>query len=217
MIKATIPRKKSQFEKRKEEKVTERIILEGVESLRVEKVTTTVELIRELDPETNQLLSVKSNKKVAEKVEISSCFSLTEVSPEEITGFREQKVPSFVLKVDGKLYHTEVPKNINLISLNIFGKHQCAIGTSVCHRLSAASDEQGGCEKVRKRSKYIERYPWIVTGYEAFNTKNEWFVVVKCLHYEECPPREKLKISEIKRRKISLALFFCDDVEDLED
>lgn len=111
------------------------------------------------------------------------CFPLIEVTPEMLADYRKKGISSFVLKVEGKLFYSAIPNNISFVSSTILGSHKCAIAGHECHRLSTASDEEGGCEKVRNCSNYIERYPWITTGYETFNTKHDSFVVVNCLHY----------------------------------
>lgn len=193
---------------------TKNIVLEGVKTLRAEKITTTFKVVRELHPKTNQPFKVVSKEQVDEKVEPLN-FPLTEVTPEKLANYRKKGVSSFVLKVDGKLYYTAIPDDISFYSSTILGAHQCAVTSHECHRLSAASDEEGGCEKVRNRSNNIERYPWITEGYETFNTKHDSFVVVNCLHYEKCPPRKPRTTAEINKAKLSLAQFVWDDVETL--
>ena len=196
-------------------KITKNIVLEGVKTLRAEEFTTTFKIVRELYPN-NQPGRIISKEKINERVEHLN-FHLKEVTPETLADFRKNGVPSFVLKVDGKLYHTEIPDNINFVSSSILGAHQCAVIKAECRRLSAASDEEGGCEKVRNRSNYIEKYPWITTGYETFNTKHDSFVVVNCLHYEKCPPQKNLTTSQINNARLTLAQFIWDDVESLAE
>jgi len=190
------------------------ITLEGVKMLRAERITTSYEVVRELHPKTNKPFKTVSKKQIDQKVE-PLCFPLIEVTPEMVCDYREMGIPSFVLKVEGKLYYSAIPNNINFVSSEILGQHKCAVVRCECHRLSAASDEEGGCEKVRNRAKYIERYPWITTGYETFNTKHDSFAVVNCLHYEPCPPRKKRTTTEVNAAKLSLAQFVWNDVETL--
>lgn len=193
---------------------TKNIVLEGVKTLRAEKITTTFKVVRELHPKTNQPFKVVSKEQVDEKVEPLN-FPLTEVTPKKLANYRKKGVSSFVLKVNGKLYYTAIPDDISFFSSTILGAHQCAVTSHECHRLSAASDEEGGCEKVRNFSNNIERYPWITEGYETFNTKHDSFVVVNCLHYEKCPPRKPRTTAEINQAKLSLAQFVWDDVKTL--
>lgn len=214
---ATTPKTQKKFKTTKEvSKVTKNIVLEGVETLRAERFTTTFKVVRELHPKTNLPVRVVSKEQIDEKVEPLN-FPLTEVRPEELADYRKKGVPSFVLKVDGKLYYTAIPDNISFVSSNILGAHLCAVAGHECHRLSAASDEEGGCGKVRNRSNYIERYPWITTGYETFNTKHDSFVVVNCLHYEKCPPRKSRTTAEINNARLGLAQFVWDDVKSLAE
>ena len=196
--------------------VTKNIVLEGVKTLRAEKVTTVFEVVKELHPKTNHPYNLVSKKKIDEKVE-PLVFPLTEVTPKSLAAYRKKGIPSFVLKVDGKLYYTEIPDNISFVSSTILGAHQCAVAGHECHRLSAATDENGGCQKVRDRSKIIERYPWITSGYETFNTKHDSFVVANCLHYKKCPPRRDRTAAEINNAKLSLAQFVWDDVTTLAE
>lgn len=159
------------------------IFLDGVKALKVDKVTTTYELKRTLHPKTKQPLMLVSKKQVDEVIEHMS-FDFVEVIPEELEVYRRSGIPSFVLKEDGKLYYTSIPDSIHFFSSNLIGEHRCATQGKECKRFSVLSDEMGGCAKVRNLSKRIWIYPWIVTGYETFNTKYDCFVVVKCLHYE---------------------------------
>ena len=214
---AATPKTEKKFKKTKEvSTVVKNIVLEGVNTLRAEKFTTTFEVTRELHPKTNQPFKVVSKEQVDEVVE-PMCFHLVEVTSEELAGYRKSGISSFVLKVDGKFYYSEIPNNISFVSSSILGAHRCAVAGHECHRLSAASDEQGGCAKVRDRSNCIERYPWITTGYETFNTKHDSFVVVNCLHYEKCPPRKKLSAIEINNARLGLAQFVWDDVKTIAE
>lgn len=213
--KATIPNPQKKFKTTKKvTKVIKNFALEGVETLRVERVTTTFEVVKELHPETNRPSKVVSSQPIDEKVEPLS-FPLIEVTPEALADYRKKGVPSFVLKIDGKLYYSAIPDNISFMNSTILGAHQCALtksgfGGYGCHRLSAASDENGGCEKVRNRSTYIEKYPWITTGYETFNTKLDSFVVANCLHFEKYPPQKTRSLDEINQSRLSLAQLYWD-------
>ena len=124
-------------ERYSKEKVTETTMraysLKGVESPRFEEITPT----KESD------LNQSTEKK---EVELFG-FHLNQVTPEELLEFRKNNVPSLVLKVDDKLYHSEIPRNMSFTSERI-GPHMCAIPGHTCHRLSAATVEEGGCAKV---------------------------------------------------------------------
>lgn len=195
--------------------VVRNIVLEGVKTLKAEKFTTTFEVKRELHPKTGQPYKVVSKDQIDEVVEPMT-FDLIEVTAKELASYRKNGISSFVLKVDGKLYYTSIPDNISFVSSTILGAHRCAVAGHECNRLSAASDELGGCAKVRDRSQCIERYSWISTGYETFNTKHDSFVVVCCSHYEKCPPRKKLSAAELNNKRLGLAQFVWDDVKTRE-
>ena len=190
------------------------ITLDGVKALHAEKITSTFEVTHKLHYMTKRPYEVVGKKPVEEIVE-SLSFNLTEVTPAQLNEYRKSGVSSFVLKKDGKLYYTSIPHNLSFVSSTVLGKHICAVQNHECKHLSAASDELGGCAKVREGARRIERYPWITTGYETFNTLNDSFVVVNCLHYEQCPPRKKRKTDEYD--KLKLAQFMWDDVTSRAD
>lgn len=160
------------------------VVLEGVETLKADKITTTFYVKYRFNPN-NGRISIISKNKLEESVEALS-LHLTEVTPKKLAQYRQKGIPSFVLKVDGKFYHTRISKNINFVGSTIFGEHWCARPGRECEHLSAASDESGGCAKVRNFSSCIEKYPWITMGYETFNTSQDSFVVANCLRYERC-------------------------------
>lgn len=130
----------------------------------------------------------------------SQKVDLSQTVPEEIEYFREKRVPSFVFKVNENLYHGTIPKRLDssdFESLNSKG-HKCQF----CRRLSAASDKDGGCEKVRRIIKKIEDYPWITRGYYTFGTTNELFVVLECQHFEPFKQKKEGKSCKTEARKL---------------
>lgn len=129
---------------------------------------------------------------------IKRSFTLKEVSDEELKAYRNSGTPGFVLKMDEKMYYARIPVNLNLVTANLLGSHMCAHSKTVCKRLSALSDEEGGCAKVRECSCCIERYDWITRGYETFGTKKDVFVVISCNHFEKSPSRAAVSALERK-------------------
>ncbi len=186
--------------------VLKNVVLDGVKTLKAEKVTTTFEIKREIHPRTKQPFRVVSKNQLSESVETLT-FDLVEVTPKELAIYRKKGIPSFVLKVDANLYYGIIPAGLSFVGCDILGPHRCAAIGQECNRLSPASDEEGGCAKVRNHAKYIERYPWITSGYETFNTKHDFFVVAKCLHYEKCPPHKNFFDAEINDAELELARF----------
>lgn len=197
-----------------EEKSTliQNIRLEGLKYLRMEKVTTTFKVTRELHPKTKNPMGILTKDEVKREVEHLS-FELKKVSKKELASYRAEDVPSFVAKVDEEFYHTTIPGTISFVSAKMMGTHKCGF----CNRLSAASDRDGGCAKVRNRSKCIEKYPWIKKGYETFNTRQDSFVVVECERYQAFPPRRKVELTKLNNLKIGIAQYIWPDVETMAD
>lgn len=162
------------------------IRLDGVEALRANQVTSIFTTKYLLHPKTHKPCKMLERKLVDEIIKHLE-FALTEITVEELKEFRRNGIPSFVLKKDGKFYYARIPREMNFFSMDIFGEHQCALQKQGCRHLSAASDENGGCAKVRNHATYIERYDWIKSGFETFNTNRDAFLVANCLHYEEFP------------------------------
>lgn len=204
------------FTKKGVKRATENISVEGVKFLRAKRVERIYELKYELSEKTNTPIRMVSKKLIDENVKELS-FEFKEVTPEQLADYRKKGRPSFVLKKAGKLYYTEIPRDISFVGSKIVGRHMCAIAGKECRRLLAARDEEGGCAKVRNKATYIERYPWITDGYETFNTNKDSFVVGNCKHYEPCPPRKNLTAAEVNRAKLGLAQFYWDDVETLKE
>ena len=192
--------------------VVQNIRLEGLKFLRMEKVTTTFRVTRELHPKTKNPMGILTKDEVKREVEHLS-FELKKVSEEELASYRIKKVPSFVAKVDGEIFYTKIPKSISFVYAKMMGTHQCGF----CNRLSAASDKEGGCAKVRNRSRGIEKYPWIKTGYETFGTRQDSFVVINCERYQNFPQRKKVELTKLNNLKIGIAQYIWPDVETMAD
>lgn len=141
---------------------------------------------------------------------IISDFRFQDVSVQELEELRKSETAGLVLKIDGRLYYAEISKDVNLSSANYFGNHMCSFNNVTCKRLSAATDEEGGCAKVRDFSCGIERYDWITRGYETFGTTHDVFVVAQCNHFEKCPPRKSVSVIRKKELHESLREFLHD-------
>lgn len=163
--------------------VTENISLDDL-VLRITMTIKTFIVHRKINFRTRKSERLLSKKLISTETKDLN-LKLSEISLDKLSDFRNKKVPSFVLKINGSLYHTVIPNNISFFSSRLLGCHQCSYLNNVCSRLSNASDVNGGCEKVRNFSQYIENYPWILTGYETFNTNYDSLRVVNCLHYED--------------------------------
>lgn len=186
--------------------------------IKATEVTSTYTIRNEVYDETG-LVKKQVSKWVSNEEERMVEYPLREISKEEILGLWKAKVPSFLLKKDGKYYHGEIPKEMTFLSSNVIDvPHQCAVGDQggCCARLEASPDPKG-CAKVRARSVHIERYDWITYGYETFCTNHTAFVVGACEHYKKCPPKKQLPAAEVNRRRVALAAFFYDDIKDMKD
>lgn len=162
--------------------------------LRVNQEIREIEEIRKVNIKTGEPGHIVAKNEIKKEIKWIE-FPLTEVTPEKILEYRKKGVPSFVLKIDGKLYYSEINKRMNFLKTNFFGEpHQCAIIGAECKRLSPASDENGGCAKVRALVRYIEKYDWIRTGFETFNTSYDNFKVADCEHYVKSPNKKRSKI-----------------------
>lgn len=159
------------------------IVLEGVETLELDKVTVTWELTYEtVNDSPTKLIS---KEKFSEKVE-HLVFKLREITVPEYVRYKLSSIPSFAIKKDGKFYHTEIPADLNILASNNLADHRCATEEKLCARLNPLPYEYGGCELISDSSEEINfnDYPWITEVYETFNTDRDSYIVVVCEHYE---------------------------------
>ena len=185
-------------------------------TLTVEKITCIFKLVQVPKKVFKRIETITERQLDSKTVETIHSFTLQEISADDLTNLRTRKIPTFVLKKDEKFFYTRIPRDLNFVSTNFLGPHQCAVKDDTCNRLSPVSDEKGGCEKVRNYSEGIELYPWITYGYETFNTRHDAFVVLNCLHYEKCPPRKKYSPAEVNRLRLGLAQYVYEDVTSLD-
>lgn len=123
-------------------------------------------------------------RKLLSKQSESVELQLEEISKEELYILRRQKKPGFIYKVNNRIYYTQIDEEFNFLAKRTMGAHLCALNGKECQRFSAASDANGGCAKVRNKSKCMENYSWIKCGYETFGVKMNAFVVLQCDHYQ---------------------------------
>ena len=162
----------------------------------------------------DKVISYREND---EKVIKPLKFQLVEVTTRMLTEYRKNKVPTFVLKIGERLYFSKIPFNFNMENSEILSMHKCYSVGHTCMRLSSASDELGGCEKVRNYGCCIEKYPWITFGCETFNTLRDVLIVIECLHFKETETRKKISEEELNQAKLCLAQFMWDDISTFED
>ena len=76
--------------------VFKNILLDGVKTLKAEKVTSTFEVKYELHPKTNQPFKVVNKNQLDEVIEPMS-FDLVEVTSDQLATYRKKGISSFVL------------------------------------------------------------------------------------------------------------------------
>ena len=178
------------------------------ESLIADRITIVNQVTRELN-EKGKSGNIVSNEELSSSTE-ELVFPMKRITLEQLKKLRATSIPSFVLKEGGNYYYAQIVRDLNLVSTLLCGCHKC----SACRYLSAATDEEGGCAKVRNRSYYIERYDWI-DGYETFNTNRDAFVVAVCNHYGRYLPKKKQTAEEVNNLKLGLAQFVWPEIDSL--
>lgn len=136
-------------------------------------------------------------------VRIRNCnYLLARKTKKQINALRQEGRPLLIVKENGILY----AGTIYGMYFNSNSGHLCSRGGETCDRLSAKTDEEGGCRKVRQRSRGIEVCDFITRGFEAVHTEQK----CDCLVVEECEnfrpsPKDK-SLSPLERQKSALAL-----------
>ena len=186
-------------------------------TLRVDKLSYLYEVTERLNLKKSKKYEVLSKKEISKEVEELS-FHLKPVTVAELAAYRNDNISSFVLVKNGEFYWTKIPGDISFYSSKLLGGfHLCSESKKECSRLSAASDDLGGCAKVRSKATGIEKFPWITSGYETFGTSNDSFFVACCEHYKTCPEKATMSVEARNRAKLALAQFVWDDVESMEE
>ena len=164
--------------------------LDGKRALLQRRTTEICTVVQQKDPRYGYFVDVVLRSSKIKYTEPLKSFPLRKVTAEELTQLHRSKKPGFVLKYNQQYYYTQIPRDLRMTSDKLLnGVHQCAIVNHECKHLSAASDENGGCAKVRNMACHIEKYDWILVGYETFNTNMDIFVVNECLHYVATNPK----------------------------
>lgn len=155
--------------------------------------------------------------KTLDKIEIDSeseTLYFREISLEQLKRIRESTLPALILKMDERFFFCKVPYDLDIFSSDAGGKHQCAD----CNRCSAASDEDGGCQKVRElKNRRIENYNFVTKALQTVHTKHDTIRILGCANWEAYPSRKKRPYDEIRKAKIALAQFVWPDVETIEE
>ena len=196
--------------------VYKNIRFEGL-TLLVSKFSYLYEVKEKLNLKKAKKYEIISKKEISKKVETLS-FTLKPVTVTELAVYRNDDIPSFVLVTNGDFYWTKIPEDISFYNSALLGgTHLCSESKKECSRLSAASDDLGGCAKVRNKATGIEKFPWITSGYETFGTSNDTFFVACCEHYEKCIEKSSMSVEARNRAKLALAQYVWDDVNSMEE
>ena len=128
-------------------------------------------------------------------------YEFQKVTVEELLAHRRSGVPGVVFKDENSFYYAKLIDGMEKYFNSI---HICGKSGSECKHLSTASDENGGCAKVRdvflptyfnknsvtiSGAKMIEKYHFIRSGIEIFNSAHFMLNVSKCNRYEKVAPR----------------------------
>jgi hypothetical protein len=122
----------------------------------------------------------------------SKTYTVTEITTEELSVYRKKKIPSLVVKTNGKLLYTRINPQY---PITFTPCHMCNDTSHDCCHLIALDPADGGCNKVIEHSRYIERFDFITEGYETFNTVKDAFIVIKCNNYQASAMRGKAKLT----------------------
>lgn len=129
-------------------------------------------------------------------------FPFQEVDRKQIASLRLSKKPGLIYKDDNKFYYTSIPGTLRLASgeanlgLHLCGR-ECSKVCRGCQRTADLTvDFQKRCGKnffeAVRASWRIEKYPFVLRGFEAFNMEeaNDSFIVLACTEYAHCAPRK---------------------------
>ncbi len=168
---------------------------------------------------TTLLRQIKDDKEIID-------FPLRKVEKKEILQLRYSGRPGFILKLGDDLYYGDITADVRIYNnLENFEKHMCA----TCNRCRAASDNMGGCQKVRDilpddsamskkkkiaEDKRIEKYDFVKIGYETFNCKAEVLGIVKCTHYKKIRPRQAMDFQTLNELRGSLEELYVEIFRD---
>ena len=175
-------------------------------------------LLVEIGAKTGKPVSIVS-KEVLSSESKNKRYELKKVSKDELKVLRKTSMPALIIKKCGICYWAELDKSCEKLDfMNHFKlgmMHYCASAGKECARLSAASDECGGCAKVRDRGnlKRIEKYSWITDGYQTLNMRNPVFFVSNCEHYMLAVRTSMLSREKISEMKLGIAGYMYPEID----
>ena len=142
----------------------------------------------------------------------STIKPLHQISADHLGLLRDSIEVGFLLKRNSKYFYADISEYKRFrVLLDGTAPHMCYR----CNFLSAKSDVEGGCAKVRAFSRCIEKFPFITYGYETWGTSGDVFIVLACKNWKPSTYVPTQVLTEHKR--VLLAQFLWEHVEsDLE-
>ena len=150
----------------------------------------------------NSLICVLSRNDVQRKY----ILPLVEITSEDLAILRMTVKMGFVFKKEQKLYFADISELPKYVHITFdFGEisHHCI----TCKFHSALPDELGGCAKCRNRCKELEKFPWILLGYETWGTSGDVMMILYCLKYEWIKVSNKPKKEITTKERVILASY----------
>ena len=174
--------------KRKEERIVETIYIDSTQMLLVhQRKKLIVETVR------NNNQEIINSNEISSELLSTENFHLEAVSKTVLKNLRLSGSPILVYKIEDQYYVAFINKKIQLLksAVGSLKSHLCPN----CKRFSAACDPKG-CLKVRDEFLFIERYPFIRTGYQVVNAPQNVFVVQNCSNFEQADKQKPEQYSE---------------------
>ena len=128
---------------------------------------------------------------------------LHEINAEEIATLRRSKKPGIIVKFDSKTYYYAELCDRHVI-IKCGAVHKCRS----CEHVTAASDEEGGCFKVRNLKKRIEEYSFILWGYQTINVNYKDLAVYVCWNYEPFNQKGKMNKADLVKMMAGLKEYY---------
>ena len=194
----------------------ERFELELIVGVKLTKyrVVEEHEVIRETDKSLGLIDKFVSSTVISTTKHVVSEYPMKSIELDEVQELRNNKKAGLLVKIDDQYYYAKITPGMKFTSDVLLGPHMC----SDCKRMSANTDERGGCAKVRNyRCNHIEKYGFITEGYESFNTHQNCLVVVKCANYEKNQTFKQPSESAKNSVKLSLAQYVWPDVKSMDE
>lgn len=194
----------------------ERFELELIVGVKLTKyrVVEEYEVIRETDKSLGIIDKFVSSTVISTTKHVVSEYPMKSIELDEVQELRNNKKAGLLVKIDDQYYYAKITPGMKFTSDVLLGPHMC----SDCKRMSANTDERGGCAKVRNyRCNHIEKYGFITEGYESFNTHQNCLVVVKCANYEKNQTFKQPSESAKNSAKLSLAQYVWPDVKSMDE